>query len=245
MVRLVGALCLLTVAALQMNPAQAQLQKRERRFDIWQIEMGAHVSQVPDRFVDYSCGTGGNAPSTQLKSFADFMRCRPEPSGLREVYFRYDDELEYWARAMELEREINVYRGTQMYDYPVIVSVLIDPDGYVRGRRVVADQRYPEIRERFELWTLGNFLVQRFTRADWTCVDQEPEEGETPVGPDFVKLRCTKVKDGLRFLSEQRYFRKKGQMGIDPHTGKLEVLAFTSTARFEMYMDPWGERAGL
>jgi hypothetical protein len=122
--------------------------------------LGTHVSKITDSFVDIACGTNGGAPSTALKSFTEFMKCKPEASGLREVYFRYDDELEYWARAMELEREIKVYRGTQMYDYPVIVSVLIDEQGIVQGRRIASDARYPDIIERQELWTLGNFLVQ-------------------------------------------------------------------------------------
>ena len=34
-----------------------------------------------------------------LAGWGDFRRCRAEPSGLCEVYFRYDDELEYWAKA--------------------------------------------------------------------------------------------------------------------------------------------------
>lgn len=227
------------------SPAMAQLQGREKRIDIWSIELGTKADQIPNSFVDIACGTNGGPPGLAIKGFTDFMKCRPEPSGLREVYFRYDDELEYWARAMELDREIKVYRGTQMYDYPIIVSVLIDENGIVQGRRIASDARFPDIRERQELWTLGNFLLVRFNRTDWTCVDLPAEEGESPVGDDFVKNRCVKSQDSIRYLSEQRYLRRKGQTNIDPNTGKIETNAFTSTARFEMYKDPYGQRAGL
>ena len=198
------------------SPAMAQLQGREKRIDIWSIELGTKADQIPNSFVDIACGTNGGPPGLAIKGFTDFMKCRPEPSGLREVYFRYDDELEYWARAMELDREIKVYRGTQMYDYPIIVSVLIDENGIVQGRRIASDARFPDIRE-----------------------------GESPVGDDFVKNRCVKSQDSIRYLSEQRYLRRKGQTNIDPNTGKIETNAFTSTARFEMYKDPYGQRAGL
>ncbi|NDA47809.1 MAG: hypothetical protein EBY21_11180 [Alphaproteobacteria bacterium] len=233
------------VSLIIAAPALAQLQGREKRVDIWSIELGSKADQISKSFVDIACGTNGGPPGLTLKSFSEFMKCRPENSGLREVYFRYDDELEYWARAMELDREIKVYRGTQMYDYPVIISVLIDDSGIVQGRRITSDARYPEIRERQELWTLGNFLLVRFTRTDWTCVDLPAEEGETPVGDDFVKNRCVKSQDSLRYLVEQRYLRRKGQTNIDPNTGKIETNAFTSTARFEMYKDPYGQKAGL
>ena len=227
------------------SPAMAQGLGKPKRFDFWSIELGASAADIPDKFIDYACGTIGGPPATPLKGFKDFSRCRAEASGLREVYFRYDDELEYWAKAMELEREIKLFRGTQMYDFPVILSLLIDEAGIVRGRRIVTDPRYPDIRERADLFTLGNFLVQRFTRADWTCENLPAEEGETPVGTDFVKSRCIKAGDGLMYFAEQRFFRKKGQMERDPTTGQLNIQAFTSSTRFEMSMEPFGKRAGL
>ncbi len=236
---------ILLIFSLHTAPVAAQLLGREKRIDIWSIELGSKADHILNSFVDIACGTNGGPPSLALKDFTEFLKCRPEASGLREVYFRYDDELEYWAKAMELDREIKVYRGTQMYDYPIIASILIDETGIVQGRRITSDPRYPEIRERQELWTLGNFLLVRFNRSDWTCVDLPADEGETPVGDDFVKNRCIKSQDSIRYLTEQRYLRRKGQTNIDPNTGKIETNAFTSSARFEMYKDPYGQKAGL
>ena len=38
-----------------------------------------------------------------LPNFAAFKKCKPGADGLREVYFEYDDELEYVARALDIK----------------------------------------------------------------------------------------------------------------------------------------------
>jgi hypothetical protein len=52
---------------------------------------------------------------------------------LREIYFRYDDELEYWAKANNLLEQMEQYAGTKTYGFPFTVSALIDDDGVLRG----------------------------------------------------------------------------------------------------------------
>ena len=64
-----------------------------------------------------------------LTGWKDFRRCRPEANGLREVYFRYDDEIEYWAKANNLEGQMEQYVGTKTYGFPIKVSALIDEAG--------------------------------------------------------------------------------------------------------------------
>ena len=49
------------------------------------------------------------------------MKCPPEANGWREVYFRYDDELEYWAKANNLDLQIAA-SGTKVYGLPVVMS---------------------------------------------------------------------------------------------------------------------------
>src|SRR5262249_16833835 len=67
---------------------------------IWDVQFGTPVSELPEEdFVDPACGTNGSAPGIRIDSFDQFERCRAESSGLREVWFRYDDEMEYIARA--------------------------------------------------------------------------------------------------------------------------------------------------
>src|SRR5262249_28920352 len=56
--------------------------------------VGAHklgepipAQPAPDEFRAFACGSNGGAPRAQLKDFGDFLRCRAEADGLREVYF--------------------------------------------------------------------------------------------------------------------------------------------------------------
>ena len=121
-------------------------------------------------FTDYACGTNGGPPSTPLKSFRDFRRCRPEPSGLREVYFRYDDELEYWAKANDLPMEVEKYSGTKAYGFPVVVSALFSDRGTLSGLRIVSDPRDTS-RPREDAYSLRNFLTARFGRDGWDCAN--------------------------------------------------------------------------
>ncbi len=107
----------------------AQSGERPKRFSIWDIHLGEAVSAVPDKYINYACGTNGGPPSVPLPNFAAFMKCKPEPSGLREVYFEYDDELEYVARALDIKPEIKMYAGTTVFEFPVVASVLFDEFG--------------------------------------------------------------------------------------------------------------------
>src|SRR5204862_4774783 len=93
-VRAVGVALLLFFAAVHTVCAQQRAPK------IWDIPFGTPVGELPeDDFVDPACGTNGGAPGLRLGGFEQFEKCRAEPSGLREIWFRYDDEFEYIARA--------------------------------------------------------------------------------------------------------------------------------------------------
>jgi hypothetical protein len=206
-----------------------------RRYTIWDIHIGEQAAAIPDEFVNYACGTNGGPPAIRLKSFADFKKCKPEADGLHEVYFEYDDELEYRARALELPTEIKMYAGTTVFEFPVVASLLIDDAGRVRGERMVTDPRQDVSRSRFEFWQLGNFLRQRFGDDHWNCRKFEPEEGETPIGSLFIKTHCEKTANGLHLILDQRFFHKKGERFVDPRTGKTDTAAFESMTRLEMY----------
>lgn len=223
--------------ALTFAASTALAQGNSKRPDIWTIPIGVQASEVPDAFVDYACGTNGGPPSRPLRSFSEYAQCPVDANGLHEVYFRYDDEMEYIARALEQEQQVRIYRGTQMYDFPIMTSALIDDTGTIKGLRIVTDPRDAEIRDRNEFWTMGNFLKQRFGAEGWTCVDLPAAEGENPVGTFFVKNHCEKVADGKRYILEQQYLQKKGQTFINPQSGKVEPNAFDSWARFEVYGD--------
>jgi hypothetical protein len=207
-------------------------QQRPRRLEIWDVHLGAAVDQLPDEFIDYACGTGGGPPSRPLDGWRDFHRCRPESSGLREVYFRYDDELEYWAKANNLLSQMEQYSGTKTYGFPIVASALFDADGIVSGVRIVSD---PRGEDRDEAYLLRNFLTARFGRDGWNCEDLPPAEGETSVGGIFVNQRCRKRIDERSTASlSTRHLRKAGQRQIDPQSGKETKGQFESAVRFEL-----------
>jgi hypothetical protein len=229
--------CLRTciLAALLAGAAGvAVAQDRPVRLEIWDIAFGARVEQLPDEFVDHACGTNGGPPSAPLGGFADFRRCRAEPSGLREVYFRYDDELEYWAKANNIADQMEQFSGTKAYGYPIIASVLIDSAGVVAGIRMVSDPRDTS-QNRDEAYFLRNFLTARFGRDSWRCEDLPLDNGETSVDGVFVKQSCRKEIDALTSATlNTRYLRKAGQSRFDPRTGRETAGQYESTVRFEL-----------
>ena len=230
--------CWLIAAALGVLPTRpgiaAGADERPTRHEIWDIKLGAKIDALPDDFTDYACGTNGGPPSTPLNNFHDFRRCRPEESGLREVYFRYDDELEYWAKANNLAPQMEQYVGTKTYGFPITVSALIDEAGIVRGVRIVTDPRDPT-GDRDEAYLLRNFLNARLGRDAWTCEDQPAADGETAVTGVFIKQRCEKaIDDATRAVIVTRHLRKPGQSQYDPHSGKETTNQFESNVRFEM-----------
>src|SRR5262247_1995240 len=234
MVRVPLALAIGLLGLVWASEVLSDAQQRPRRLEIWDLQLGAPVDQLPDEFIDYACGTAGGPPSRPLDGWRDFHRCRPEPSGLREVYFRYDDELEYWAKANNLLQQMAQYSGTKTYGFPVTVSALIDEGGTLRGIRLVSDPR-GDSQNRDEAYLLRNFLTARFGREGWTCETLAPEEGETPVDGIFVKERCRKDIDATTMASlSTRHLRKTGQSRFDPHTGRETTGQFESTVRFEL-----------
>src|SRR5690348_8091070 len=72
----------------------------QSRPKIWDMKFGTAVADLPDEeFVDPACGTNGGPPGQRLASFEEFEKCRADATGLREVWFRYDDEEEFIARS--------------------------------------------------------------------------------------------------------------------------------------------------
>jgi hypothetical protein len=225
-------LVLAWLVPIEQIPAQDQ----QTRLNVWDIHIGEAASGIPDGFINYACGTDGGPPSVPLANFTEFKKCKPDANGLHEVYFEYDDELEYWARALDLKAEIRMYAGTTAYEFPVVASVLFDDAGLVKGERLVTDPRQQvPARNRSEFWTLANFVRQRFGDDGWKCKDLPPDEGERPVGSIFVKNHCEKTANGLHLVLEQRYLQKKGQQSIDPDTGQPRMGDYESATRFEMY----------
>jgi hypothetical protein len=219
---------------IMLSAAAGYAEEPPRRADIWSLKLGTPASALPNNdFIDYACGSKGGPPRQLLSGWSDYGKCQPEPNGLREVYFRYDDEIEYWARAHRARTLIAQYAGTKVLDFPVIVSGLFDRGGILVGLRIVTDpQASPQ--ERKQAYTLSNFFIARYGSEGWDCVDTPPAPGETPVGTLYINKRCTKLANGdMRAILETRFLRLPGQTEFSG-AGKLTIGQYESRTRLEL-----------
>jgi hypothetical protein len=186
-------------------------------------------------FGEFACGSNGGPPRQKLIDWSEYAKCRPEESGLHEVYVRFDDFDEFVGRA--IDDPVTMGRmGTRVAGHPIILSALFDPDGVLRGLRFVSDPRGdPGARRMAHLLRLA--IINRYDPAGWTCTDLPVATGETSVGGIFLKQRCEKVTAERALMVEARFLRKPGQSDIDPATGEHTTGQFESWTRFELF-DP-------
>ena len=206
---------------------------------VWDLELGAHANEMPtSEFIDFACGTGGGPPSLPLASWTEFAKCPAEDStGFHEVYFQYDDEPEYWARALRVPTKIRLYQFTSAYSIPVIVSALFDDDGFMIGFRMVTDSRVDvELRQKGS--DLAGFLMGRYADAAWVCEDLPRLEGERVFLGDFFKTRCVQHDEaaGLDLVVERHHLRKAGQFAINPADGLPMTGQFESLSSLEVFL---------
>jgi hypothetical protein len=219
-----------------------------RRATIWDLKLGQPIAMQPpaSEFGGFACGANGGPPRQPLSGWNDFKRCPPELDGLSEVYFEYDDEYEYVARARDLPREVARWAGTPEAGFPVMTSALFDEAGMLRAIRMVTDSRpdyrndptEANLRKRAGAYLFGGTMAARFgIEATRDCTSLPAAEGEGPVGSLFVKLTCDlddKAR-GIRLLLRTNYFRKPGQSGLNPQMPtQLTQGQFESSARLEI-----------
>jgi hypothetical protein len=201
---------------------------------IWDVVLPTAVGDLPDdAFVDPACGTNGGPPGLAIGAFENFAKCRAEPSGLREVWFRYDDELEYIARAARDPDAIARNNAMVVLGQPVILSLLIDGAGLAQGYRIFTDP-HAEEELRSNAYTVAIAFKARFGTDGWDCTELPPAEGETAIAGTFVKERCRKMAGDDAVEVESRYYYKPGQALLDPNTGLSTANQFESTARLEV-----------
>ena len=224
-----GAAVMLLVTA---TTASAQVPK------IWDIAFGTPVASLPlDQFVDPACGTSGGPPARVLKSFTEFAQCaRERTTGLHEVWFRYDDEMEYVARARRSDIMIRQYQANSMAAQPIITSLLIDGAGLVQGYRIVNDPRV-ESRTRLAAFGLSD-LFKGIAGMGLNCTNLPLAEGERPIDDWYAKEVCEKSADGRTYRVEARRYYKAGQYAVDPNDNRLTENLFESSARIEVFKSP-------
>lgn len=206
-------------------------------FSIWDVALGAPVAGIDPRSVgEIACGTDGGPRGMALKSFADWADCPAEAgTGLHEVYFSYDDEQDYIAKALELEYKY-LQGGTSVFAHPVIVSILVDDAGISRGLRIITDDRAPATVRRNAV-TLSRNFEARYEDWGMECHDIPPADGEQPVGNRFIHHLCAGTDpdgSGTTVRIESSYLRKRGQEAISRETQTLNPGYFESRTRFEL-----------
>ena len=229
----------LAAASPGLVPGTAKAQQPSPK--VWDVKLGTPVAGLPlDDFVDPACGTNGGPPSRVLKSFADFALCPlDKASALHEVWFRYDDEMEYVARARRSEIMIRQYEANALAGQPIITSLLIDDAGRVQGYRIVNDPR-ANGSTRIDAYGLAD-LFKGMAAGGLTCADLLAAEGERPIEDWFVKENCEAEANGVVTRIESRYYYKPGQYAVDPNDSRITENQFESSARLEVYRRPPGK----
>ena len=229
----------LAVAGLALSSAAHAQGDREASMaaSVWDLKLGAYVRELPkDDYIDYACGTNGGPPSLLIVDWTEYHKCQAEDgTGFHEVYFQYDDELEYWAKAHSLATQTLLYEYTSEYEIPVIATGLFDEHGFLTGIRMVNDPRAPiDLRERGT--DLAGFLTARFGDEGWACIDLTRLEGERPYRGHYKKRRCEKKLADAAVLAviETHNYRRPGQHVLHPLTRRPTVGLFVSSTRFEL-----------
>jgi hypothetical protein len=199
------------------------------------LNMQAAV-MTTEGFNGFACGSNGDSPGTPLNGWTDFHLCKPEPNGLHEVHFRFDDRegnqaKAYWHPAFPHETG-----DTRVAGHPVILSVLFNDAGFIEGIRIVTDPRAP-LPQRRVAQLLRLSVIEHYGEQGWTCMDLPPGSGETPVGKIFIKQRCEKTTPEHHLVMQARLLRKPGQTAYDPATEQYKPGQFESSTRLEIW-DP-------
>jgi hypothetical protein len=225
-------------AALTAGLGLCGVRSQELATKIWDIRLGTPVAALPlDQFVDPACGTNGGPPSRVLPGFADFALCTlDKATGLHEIWFRYDDELEYVARARRSEIMIRLYQANALGGQPIITSLLIDDSGLVQGYRIVNDPRAAG-GTRIEAYGLVD-MFKGMVAPGLDCTDLPPAEGERPIEGLFVKQTCETKVDGQVTRIEARHYYRPGQFLVNPNDNRLNQNEFESSARLEVFRPP-------
>jgi hypothetical protein len=230
--RLAGVLAL-TLAL----PAAAQQQPPEGRATLFDLALGTAAADLPAGFADFACGTRGGPPGRPITGFADFGVCAVDDRGLREVYFRYDDEPEYIARALEQDRAIELLGGTEVYGTPVIVSAYFDEAGVLQGLRLESDPRGADVGDRNDHWALAAMLMHHYGDDGWSCIDLPRSPDESPVASYFVKTECRKAAEAAALQVTREYLHRRGETFTDAG-GKVQTTYFVSRTAFEILAAP-------
>lgn len=236
----VSVICV--IAALMSSACLAET-PRPTIFDI-PLEVRAEALPPSTEFGIFACGNNGGPPGRVLTGWKDFKTCVADSQGRHEVYFEYDDEAVYVARAHE-DYPKGWGAGTAINAFPVMTSVLFDDAGRVVGLRMVTDPRpeqrddlFLHVRPRQEHYLLGLYLLGRFGMTASDCHDEAAKPGEGAVLGMFVRQRCAATIGDKSYMIASQLYRRPGESDVDPATGLRTEGAFVSETRAEILAIP-------
>src|SRR4030081_1278030 len=203
---------LFITAVLALSPAgQPARAQAPDLGEIHGLKLGLTApSMTMKGFGELACGSNGGPPRQRLDAWTELGKCRAEASGLHEVYVRFDDQDEFIGRAIDDPLYAGGRTGTRVAGHPVILSVLFDHDGVLRGLRFISDPRAAPV-ERRMAHLLRLAIINHYDPAGWTRTNLPAEPGETPVGGIFIKQHCEKGTSERRMTLQGRFLRKPGQ----------------------------------
>ena len=172
-------------------------------------------------YTDEMTGDVWIARRDPIAGWTEFRRCPPEPSGLHEIAFQYDESLQPWAKVND------DWEGTKVAGHPVILSLLIDDQGVAQGIRIVTD---PDARAylKKKAFLLGVRVMGRYGRDGWQCVEAKPDEGKAPIGGMFIDRHCEKTFHNRHLILDTELYRTAEQHGRDyTDRARLEIFEVT------------------
>ncbi|MDB5505594.1 MAG: hypothetical protein JWR75_232 [Devosia sp.] len=202
------------------------------------LSLGLTATELPtEGYEAFACGSNGGPPLEKLSGWVDYMRCQPDAMGLHEVYVEFGRRAgqlsDLFRDQYEEELWIQKFSGTRMANHPVVLSLLFDDEGVVRGFRAVTDDRAPT-EDRGRAYLLRFAIFPMYGESEFACVDRPPAPGETGVGDTYLNQVCTRDFEGKHIRIEAHFFRKPGQTGMDEH-GMYMAGQYESLTRWEVY----------
>lgn len=213
--------CTASVAMAQTAPVK-----------IWDIPFGTRIADLGSDFVDPACGTNGGPSGLKLASFGSYLDCPVEASGLREIWFRYEDVAEYIMLAYRNHHGAALNDYTTVLGQPAILSFLVDEEGAMRGYRIFTDPK-AAASVRYEAHVIGAML-QPIIGRDWRCEDLPRDAAENDIEGIYLKSRCNFQNTELSATLETRFYLRAGQSAVDPATGQPQTNQFESSTHLEV-----------
>ena len=188
---------------------------RAEEYDLRDLRVGMRSDELPATgYTGFACETG-----PALQGWQEYKRCAPDAAGSRAVRFRYDE-------AENFRGSVNdKYEGTRVAGHPVLLALLLDDAGIVKGLRIETDPAArPFLHKKAHL--LGGLAKARFGEDGWTCTQAQPSAAEEPVGGVFVKEHCEKTTPTRRYLVDRALFRRPGEEPRNVvNSTRVEILA--------------------